>query len=193
MTTRTRSIYEPHSPEVTNGLRERARANRRVALLNGDSFGFSYYAGLVAELRITDPQAAQTVNHNATHPTAPAVSVIWVITGRKKDTTEASTPGGLGDYIDEWRFEVDDYTRADVVRMSELGERWHLNDLKAGCAHIETVYEDGRYGRQPVVGEGAPVCGESGYRWGSAWLHDPIPADVLAEILALWRLPEDES
>lgn len=47
--------------------------------------------------------------------------------------------------------------------------KWHLNGMRAGCAHqqADIKYEIGA------------VCEFCGYKYGSAWLYEPLPADVI--------------
>jgi hypothetical protein len=73
-------------------------------------------------------------------------------------------------------------------RAVELWNRWHLNDVKAGCAHQTVVWEDSDYGRRPSLDLTEP-CPESGYRYGSAWLTEPISAEVEAELRDVFGVP----
>jgi hypothetical protein len=96
-------------------------------------------------------------------------------------------------------------------RMVEVWKRWHLNDMRAGCEHqraegwnkrpIDPSKPLDAYGKhcagqkidswnmlvwigrdehpEGLLNEPCPVCG---YRYGSAWLREEIPADVAKEI-----------
>ena len=102
-----------------------------------------------------------------------------------------------------------------VQRIVEIWQRWHMNDMKAGCTHQRAERWDERpidptkptnayisltrdgesrpyYSGwnmlawakrsehpQGLLGEPCEVCG---YRYGTAWLHDEIPAEIIAEI-----------
>lgn len=60
------------------------------------------------------------------------------------------------------------------ARLYDLWQRWHLNHLRPACCHQRTgSYDD------PEIRE--QVCPE-GYRYGSAWLVEPLPEDVLGQI-----------
>lgn len=48
---------------------------------------------------------------------------------------------------------------------------WHLNAMRAGCTHQRAA----GWGRQDDIGKPCPECG---YRYGSAWLFEPLPAEV---------------
>lgn len=55
-------------------------------------------------------------------------------------------------------------------------KRYHLNDMRSHCIHQP---------RSIKWDESAP-CPHTGYRAGSAWLVEPVPADELTRILALF-------
>ncbi|UOF78291.1 restriction alleviation protein lar [Caudoviricetes sp.] len=67
-----------------------------------------------------------------------------------------------------------------VQQMLAIWERWHLNNMKAGCEHQRTLgWEKDGYDKHPC--EPCPICG---YRYGSAWLKEELPADVVNTILS---------
>lgn len=100
---------------------------------------------------------------------------------------------------------------AKLQSMLKVWERWHLNDMKAGCEHqraegwykrpIDPSKPTDTYGKhfegqqgsswnllswvrknehpQGLMCEPCPTCG---YKYGTAWLHEPIPDEVIAEI-----------
>ena len=69
---------------------------------------------------------------------------------------------------------------ASVAHLFVIWERWHLNDMRAGCAHQRALgWND--YTQHPS--EPCPTCG---YAYGSQWLKEEVPADVLAW---LWDRP----
>lgn len=87
---------------------------------------------------------------------------------------------------------------AKVQRMLAIWKRWHLNDMKAGSPAqqewletnpVKAVYPESHYevasaklaeaGLNPdpnFIRNGKP------YKYGTAWLKEEIPADVVAEI-----------
>jgi hypothetical protein len=67
-----------------------------------------------------------------------------------------------------------------ALRLARLWDRWHLNDMRAGCAHQTPVGDD-----TSSQLANTPPCPQTGYRWGSAWLTEEIPADQLTAIVAL--------
>lgn len=103
---------------------------------------------------------------------------------------------------------------ARVQRMAEVWRRWHLNDMKAGSpaqmAWLEAnasdwaAYQAGKrgigYGGNHYVWacEALSAAGlnpdtgylhnGSPYRYGSAWLREDLPAEVVAEVEG-WSVP----
>lgn len=78
-------------------------------------------------------------------------------------------------------------TSAALLELADIADRWHLNEMRAGCAHQTVVWEDEPYHR-PSLTQTQP-CPVSGYRYGSAWLVEPLPTDVLTRLLALLAGP----
>ena len=76
-------------------------------------------------------------------------------------------------------------------RMVAVWERWHLNDMKAGTLAQEqylrehpvtAVYPESHYEKASEALTAAGLNPDNGYKYGSAWLREELPADVLAEI-----------
>lgn len=83
-------------------------------------------------------------------------------------------------------------TMDDVRGVVDVWDRWHLNDMRAGCTHqrsfgwdaMHALESRGRYtGMSEArvraferIGRPCPACG---YRYGSAWLSEEVPADVV--------------
>lgn len=80
---------------------------------------------------------------------------------------------------------------AAPLALVALWKRWHLNDMKSGCSHQEDRYrvrpQDRPTDRNGYVGESGdrmgrddPIgCSECGYRYGSSWLYEALPANIL--------------
>lgn len=86
--------------------------------------------------------------------------------------------------------------REDIVLLDEFWQRWHLNDVKAGCDHMPAyrVLEQEARDRGIVDDLGRPnvlrlgtTCPESGYKWGTDWLVEPIPEVDVQRIASLLR------
>lgn len=99
-----------------------------------------------------------------------------------------------------------------IAKLAQTWRRWHLNDMRPGCEHQREQGWDKRpidpskpldaYGvfvgehatwnmlvwvtkrehPQGLLAEPCPVCG---YKYGTAWLHEDVPDDVLRWLAAL--------
>lgn len=101
---------------------------------------------------------------------------------RKRDDIDFT--GQTVDTLREVTQPAKGWTVTELQRLATLWERWHLNDMRAGCAHVTPVIETDQYGRTVPSLTLTPVCPVSGYRYGHAWLVEPLPAEVEAEIRA---------
>lgn len=57
------------------------------------------------------------------------------------------------------------------ARLRMTWNRWHLNDMRAGCTHL---------GKGSAIGD---ECKWTGYKYGHAWLVDPLTLDGALDIL----------
>lgn len=86
----------------------------------------------------------------------------------------------------------------DLALINDTWERWHLNDMQAGCVHMPSYAELAatvaalpdppmKYGRPDTTGWALSnvVCPVTGYKWGHSWLYSQPPADVVAKWVAL--------
>jgi hypothetical protein len=77
---------------------------------------------------------------------------------------------------------------ARVARIVEVWKRWHLNDARPGTpaqmeylrAHPHRSYDDAVRAL-----DDAGLLVDNGYRYGTAWLVEELPAEIVAEI-ASW-------
>ena len=106
------------------------------------------------------------------------------------------------------------WTSSMVKRFCKVWTEWHLNDMRAGCEHqrtagwakrrINTFKPRGTYGKhfpgqrsdswnmlvwvtraehpKGLLSEPCEVCG---YKYGSAWLREDVPAEVLDFLTSL--------
>lgn len=60
-------------------------------------------------------------------------------------------------------------------KLYAIWHRWHLNGMRAGCEHQIRLWGfDAKYDDHP-----SEICPECGYQFGSAWLYEPLPAEVI--------------
>lgn len=84
-----------------------------------------------------------------------------------------------------------------VRKMRKYWETYHLNDMNAGCVHqkkakwgqrlITSGPHKGKYTGHVYPEEGGCLCKPCrvcGYAYGTAWLYEKIPREVVKEIMA---------
>jgi len=76
-----------------------------------------------------------------------------------------------------------------VQRICELWDRWHLNGMEAGtrrqreCLNGQSFTD---YAEQCAFLESRGLIDDENYRYGSAWLCEPLPEEVRAELVELF-------
>jgi len=134
----------------------------------------------------------RTVDHEPTPTDALEVTISgesWVARqngARDRRYADCMTAGQI---VDDLR--AVGSTRA--LRVADLWDRWHLNGMRANCAHFpDQHYHPGETcpAGLTIGGNPAVVGVEPAYASGSAWLFEPVPADVLAELRRLFGKPE---
>lgn len=82
---------------------------------------------------------------------------------------------GFGQVPEDERIIIGKSTRAipaeDRQFIELLWRDWHLNDMHAECIHQADKY--------------SADCPETGYRYGSKWLAEAVPQDILDRAIAL--------
>jgi len=101
--------------------------------------------------------------------------------GRRLPAYDIDFGGQIVDHVRAITHPSPEWTVADLAALADLWDRWHLNDMRAGCAHVTPVMED-RYGRTVPSLDSTPACPESGYRYGHAWLTELMPDEVIAAV-----------
>jgi hypothetical protein len=86
-----------------------------------------------------------------------------------------------------------------VQRIVALWERWHLNDMRAGTRAQEEYLRQYRPAYLPPYSYYDAACvnltaaklhPDRDYRYGSQWLYEDVPQEVLDELVALFAQKE---
>ena len=88
-------------------------------------------------------------------------------------------------------------TDARILRLCDLWERWHLNTMRAGSPAQEAAIREWRmslpdprrddtYNAACQHLKSLGLYNDHGYTYGHAWLTEVAPADILAELRALF-------
>lgn len=69
----------------------------------------------------------------------------------------------------------------ELRELHDLWQRWHLNGMRAACAHMK-LPADTYDARKDITCEKG-----TGYRYGSAWLYEPLPTSVVERVHVFQR------
>lgn len=118
---------------------------------------------------------------------------------------------GWREHPEHWTTKGADFNDEQLDEFMTIWGRWHLNHMRAGCEHqraegwdqrpIDPSKPAGSYGRhfegqqhpswnllgwvrrdehpEGLLGFPCPTCG---YRYGSAWKHEELPAEVIERL-----------
>lgn len=117
----------------------------------------------------------ETIEHgHVTNPLGFAMSVALWKPGNRGII--ASSPGGslIMEHLHTARWHT---SVGQMLTLAMLGERWHLNDMNAACAHQPMLWESSKYGSQMNLD--GPRCPRTGYKIGSKWLLEELPPHFL--------------
>lgn len=128
----------------------------------------------------------QTVAHESI--TAPVrLSITGEAYEKHERRGDPSRAGQCADALDEITEPAPGWTLDEIRELRALWDRWHLNDLRAACAHMPADARE-RWDRRERV-----ECSEgSGYLFGTAWLVEPLPDEVVTRVLDLMRDRSDD-
>ncbi len=115
------------------------------------------------------------------------------ITGVEGPRKDGDCAGSCGQIVmSEW--DVKEYGKGwdadSVVKFREIWNRWHLNDMCAGSPKQEEFLRQHPSERRDYTAtckllEEAGLLVDYGYKYGSAWLSEQAPSDVLDWLKAL--------
>lgn len=80
------------------------------------------------------------------------------------------------------------WTLAEIAELATIWDRWHLNTMRAACAHMP---DDAHASWDR--GERVECTAGSGYTYGRAWLTEPLPDDVAERVAYLMRDRSDDA
>ena len=118
------------------------------------------------EIRYCDKEAV-TIAHRKVDGFA-SLSISGVVRKGRVVVRMGQIRGSLADVVTP----ADGFTLAELARIGEIWDEWHLNDMESHCAHQDKSV------KWDVVRE----CSLTGYRAGTAWLLRELPNDVVAEV-----------
>ncbi len=115
---------------------------------------------------------------------------VWLPHGK-----DIANGGQCGDTIKEFFKD-----RPSVMRLCEIWDSYHLNDMKSGT-RLQHEALDARPKQKNPLDWYGDACAylasknlnpDRGYTFGSAWLYQPLPAEIVEEIKTLCEAIEKE-
>lgn len=83
------------------------------------------------------------------------------------------------------------FERSDILRIQSIWKRWHLNDMRAGTPKQEEFIRLWNVSHKYDYTEACKALKEvgllydNGYKYGSAWLQEEVPKEVIQYLFTL--------
>ena len=113
------------------------------------------------------------------------------ITGVEGPNHHGGCAGAAGQIVmDAWPIVeyAEGWNRGKVAKFREVWDRWHLNDMRAGTPAQEALLEAHAvkgYDNQCALLNEHGLLEDNGYRYGTAWLKEELPEDVIEFLASL--------
>jgi hypothetical protein len=138
------------------------------------------YVVVEVELRTNQGEYVTTEHGMITDPLELSVQASQYAPYDRKDNPSSS--GQAREALAEVTEPAPGWTLEEIAELRAIWERWHLNTMRAACAHMPADAR-ARWDRREAV-----VCDAgSGYKYGTSWLVEPIPAKVVERVRHLMR------
>lgn len=120
------------------------------------------------------------------------------ITGVEGPKPNGDAIGSCGQIVDHLAADVTEYAPGwdaeKVAEFADVWQRWHLNDMRPGSPAQESYlranpviyqYPESHYEKASAALAAAGLNPDNGYKYGSAWLKESVPEDVLRFLSSL--------
>lgn len=155
---------------------------RREYVFVGTTEG-GYRVLLLGELRREDGRNHQTIQHETVADPVTLSLTSAVFKGKKNISRNHITSGATLEHLGRIVRPAPGYTLDDTRELHRIGTHWHLNTMRAACAHMDVP---GGKTTDELL-DAKITCPETGYSWGSAWLTEELPQEVADRFVALLR------
>lgn len=140
---------------------------------------------MTGELRTERP--SETIEHEEIE--APVVLSLTsaVFKGKKNISRNHIVSGATLEHLGKIVAPAPGFTLDEARELHAIGTRYHLNTLKAACVHMDMNTPERKGKDAGALLDQRIVCSKTGYRWGSAWLVEPLPAEIQVRFMQLMR------
>lgn len=157
----------------------------------GGPYDYKRSLKVTVDIRIEQiPGAHETTEHQTiASPLDFAMSInVWQPSG--KDIVAGGQAWEVLDQLDSYA-----YGEELVTFLKTEGQRWHLNNMRAGCAHQEVPEipeEVSALNRTSWLLDNVPPCPIDGYKYGHKWLVEPLTDEFVRELLKALEDPIED-
>lgn len=151
-----------------------------IGKMDGESHGFKKALPVTLEIELKQENKGEVLSicGNVWRPNKTDI----VAGGQCQDT--------IRDALNHGRLELaEGQTRNEIYKLLDIWDTWHLNGMNAACSHQRVVIKEMEetHGKKFFYADNYDEivklpffakCPDCGYRYGSAWLYEPLPADV---------------
>lgn len=101
------------------------------------------------------------------------------------------------DLSDDSLIPADGFEYSDILKIQSIWERWHLNDMRAGTPKQEAFIREWRLSNKYSYNEACKALNEAGllidngYRYGTSWLKEEVPKEVIKYLFSLPAISGD--
>jgi hypothetical protein len=162
-----------------------------------------YYRRMRARVEVTIEIKQKTINQRDVHLRNVTEGKILRITGGIGTSHSILGSGQvektIRDHLRNAEFDTLLVSREELERLLDIWKRWHLNDMRAGCAHqnklvpwlCELLGVGHSYDELMTI-PNFQRCPSCGYNYGIAWLYEPLPEEVVNFLSQFGNRPWDK-
>lgn len=129
--------------------------------------------------RQPEPHTVETTDHQQVEDPEELSLTSAVFTGKKNISRNHVTSGATLTHLSLIVKPAPGFTLEEARELHRIGKSWHLNNMHAECKHMDLPEDEAYEARKGIT------CPQTGYKWGSAWLSEPLPEDVRARFIEL--------
>jgi hypothetical protein len=164
-----------NKPEGLNGKPVFAAEDVPVGRIDGGDYGYRRSLLVTVSVRMeerTRRDSYETVNHDQVSRPLDFSIMTGVWNPNRSDIVSGgATVEPLRELVSFER----GFDAESARKLADLGA-YHLSGMRAGCAH-----------QKRDAGLDSAACPVTGYKWGSAWLVQPLPSGFLERVKALFK------
>jgi hypothetical protein len=129
--------------------------------------------------RQPNPSTAQAIDHQEIEDPETLSLLSTVFKGKKNTSRNYEGGGATAPELRAIVKAAPGFTVAEARELRKIGEHWHLNTMRAGCAHMDLPDDESYDARKNIT------CPHTDYKYGAEWLVEPLTDEVRARFIEL--------